>query len=69
MLSVHIEQQPELLKLVQQGQEIILLQNNRPIAKITPLNELPKRQLGSATGLFKLSDNFNAPLADFADYQ
>lgn len=69
MLSLHIEQQPELLKLMQQGQEIMLLQHNQPIARIIPLNALPKRQLGTATGLFQLSDNFNEPLADFAEYQ
>ncbi len=69
MLSLHIEQQPELLKLMQLGQEIIVLQHNQPIAKITPLNPLPKRQLGTATGLFQLSEDFNEPLADFAEYQ
>jgi antitoxin (DNA-binding transcriptional repressor) of toxin-antitoxin stability system len=68
MLSVHIEQQPELFKLLQQHQEIVLLQNNKPVAKITPINEPLKRQLGTATGLFQLSDDFNAPLADFAEY-
>jgi antitoxin (DNA-binding transcriptional repressor) of toxin-antitoxin stability system len=68
MLSVHIEQQPELFKLLQQHQEIILLQNNKPVAKITPINEPTKRQLGTATGLFQVSDDFNAPLDDFAEY-
>ncbi len=69
MLSLNIEQQPELLKLMQLGQEIIVLQHNQPIAKITPLNPLSKRQLGTATGLFQLSEDFNEPLADFAEYQ
>lgn len=69
MLSLNIEQQPELLKLMQLGQEIIVLQHNQPIAKITPLNPLSKRQLGTATGLFQLSEDFNGPLADFAEYQ
>ena len=69
MLSLHVEQQPELLKLFQQGQEIIVLQHNIPIAKITPLQTSPKRQLGTATGLFKMSEDFDAPLSDFVDYQ
>ncbi len=68
MLSLHIEQQPELFKLLQQHQEIVLLQNNKPVAKITPIHEIPKRQLGTATGLFQVSDDFNAPLDDFAEY-
>jgi antitoxin (DNA-binding transcriptional repressor) of toxin-antitoxin stability system len=69
MLSLNIEKQPELLKLIQQGQEIVLLLHDNPIAKITPLSSAPKRKLGSATGLFKLSEDFDASLADFADYQ
>lgn len=69
MLTLEIEQKPELLKLIQQGEEIILLQHNNPIAKIIPLAPKTKRSLGSATGLFKMSDNFNEPLSDFNDYQ
>jgi len=69
MLTLEIEQKPELLKLIQQGEEIILLQHNNPIAKIIPLAPKTKRRLGSATGLFKMSDNFNEPLSDFNDYQ
>jgi len=69
MLTLEIEQQPEWVKLIQQGEEIILLQHNHPVAKIIPFPIQTKRKLGSATGLFSLSDDFNAPLNDFDDYQ
>ena len=69
MLSLNIEKQPELLKLIQQGQEILLLLHDNPVAKITPLNSYPKRKLGTATGLFHVSEDFDAPLTDFEDYQ
>ena len=69
MLSLNIEKQPELLKLIQQGQEILLLLHDNPVAKITPLKSYPKRKLGTATGLFHVCEDFDAPLADFQDYQ
>ena len=69
MLTLEIEQKPELLKLIQQGEEIMILQHNVPIAKITPLPQKIKRKLGSATGLFTMSDDFNNPLCDFDEYQ
>ena len=68
MLTLEIEQKPELLKLIQQGEEIMILQHNVPIAKITPLPQKIKRKLGSATGLFSMSDDFNNPLSDFDEY-
>ncbi len=69
MLTLEIEQKPELLSLIQQGEEIILLEHNSPIAKIIPLAPKAKRSLGSATGLFTMSDDFNKPVSDFNDYQ
>jgi antitoxin (DNA-binding transcriptional repressor) of toxin-antitoxin stability system len=69
MLTLEIEQKPELLKLIQQGEEIMILEHNVPIAKITPLPQKIKRKLGSATGLFTMSDDFNNPLSDFDEYQ
>jgi len=69
MLTLEIEQKPELLKLIQQGEEIMILQHNVPVAKITPLPKKSKRKLGSATGLFSMSDDFNKPLSDFDEYQ
>ena len=41
----------------------MLLQHNVPIAKIIPLPQKIKRKLGSATGLFTMSDDFNNPLS------
>ena len=69
MPTLEIEQKPELLKLIQQGEEIMILEHNVLIAKITPLPQKIKRKLGSATGLFTMSDDFDSPLSDFDEYQ
>ena len=57
------------MQLIQQGEEIMLLQHNQPIAKIIPFPMQTKRKLGTATGLFSISDTFDEPLSDFCDYQ
>ena len=45
MLTLEIEQKPELIKLIQQGENIMLLNHNTPVAKIIPLKPKHKRQL------------------------
>lgn len=42
---------------------VILLATDKPTTKA-----LTKRQAGSAKGIIKLADNFDAPLNDFCDY-
>ncbi|MDD2724386.1 MAG: hypothetical protein PHH59_10245 [Methylovulum sp.] len=69
MLTLEIEQQPEWIKLIEQGEEIVVLQHNQPVAKIIPFASQVKRKLGTATGLFAISDDFNEPLTDFDGYQ
>lgn len=48
---------------------IIITKQGLPIAKITGIqNKQKKRQFGSAKGLIKISDDFDAPLNDFKEY-
>jgi prevent-host-death family protein len=60
----------ELLENVLKGEEIIITENNQPVIKLSPINLSKKtpRQPGTATGKVWYSDDFDAPLSDFADY-
>jgi antitoxin (DNA-binding transcriptional repressor) of toxin-antitoxin stability system len=59
-----IHQLPKLLENI--DDTIIITKKGLPIAKIVGIpNKKKKRQFGSAKGLIKMSDDFNAPLDDF----
>lgn len=48
---------------------IIITKEGIPIAKITGIqNKQKKRQFGSAKGMIKISEDFDAPLEDFKEY-
>lgn len=52
------------------GEEIVITQNDQPVLKLVPvLAAQPRRQSGSAKGLLTMADDFDEPLADFAEYQ
>jgi len=72
-VNIH-EAKTHLSKLIQEavaGEEVIIAKDNKPIVKLVVLqNAKLERKLGSAKGLVKfISDDFDAPLDDFADYQ
>lgn len=56
----------KLLDLPIQGEEIIITQDDKPIAKISPIKRELKR--GSAKGKVWISDDFDQPLEDFEEY-
>lgn len=60
----------ELVREAQNGEEVILTQNNAPVARLTGVGETTpvKRQIGTATGLVWMADDFDAPLEDFKEY-
>lgn len=49
------------------GEEIVITQNNKPVLKITRIGQ-PRRRRGSAKGQIKMSEDFDAPIEDFAEY-
>ena len=63
------EQLAQLVLAAQNGEEIVITQNNQPIAKIVAI-PLPKKRIepGSAQGLIWMADDFDAPLEDFKEY-
>ena len=52
------------------GEEVIILRDSKPIAKIVPLPEEQRvSHFGNARGeLIFMADDFDAPLEDFKDY-
>lgn len=55
-----------LLDMAIKGEEIIITQDNKPVAKISPIKKPLKR--GSAKGKVWMSDDFDEPLEDFKEY-
>ena len=47
------------------GDEVVIVAENGSIARLVPAT---RPRFGSAKGLITMSDDFDAPLADFADY-
>ncbi len=55
----------KLLARVQAGEEIVIANAGKPVARLVPLANTPaKRQPGSATGKVVMGPDFDAPLPD-----
>ena len=60
----------ELLDLAIQGEEIVITQDDKPVAKISPIVPvLRSLKRGSAKGKIQMSDDFDEPLEDFKEYR
>jgi prevent-host-death family protein len=56
-----------LVRKALQGEEIVIARDNKPLLKLVPVG-VPSRKPGSAKGRVSMAEDFDAPLADFADY-
>jgi len=73
MVQVSLEEAtlrlPQLIRDAKTGEEIVLFDNERPVARVIPLqNRRPPAQFGSAKGLIELSDDFDATPEGFEEY-
>lgn len=60
---------PELLNEVAGGHGVVITRDGEPIARLTPVStRRPHRQFGSAAGMISMSDDFDEPLEEFAEY-
>lgn len=70
--EIEFEQLPavlqSLLREAMDGEELIILQSRRPIAKLIPLPQEARPTFGSARGMIMMRDDFDAPLEDFQEY-
>ena len=59
----------KLLDLAIKGEEIVITQDDKPVAKISPIAPaLRPLKRGSAKGKVQMSDDFDEPLEDFKEY-
>ncbi len=59
----------KLLDLAIKGEEIIITQDNKPVAKISPIVSMQgSLKRGSAKGKVQMSSDFDEPLEDFKEY-
>ena len=60
----------ELIEQTISGDEVVITRGGEPLVKLVALTKHGKkqRQFGSAKGLIKMADDFDAPLEDFKEY-
>jgi len=59
----------ELIEKAVQGQQILIEGDSQTMVQLVPIFIVKQaRKAGSARGLVKLADDFDAPLSDFDDY-
>ena len=73
MTTVAIEQaQKDLSRLIDDvalGEHIVITRNGVPVAQLVPVTHpAPKPTFGSAKGMVRMSEDFEAPVDDFRDY-
>jgi prevent-host-death family protein len=54
----------KLVDSVLHGGEIIIAMAGKPVAKLSPITQKPKRRLGCLKGKIKIAKDFDAPLSD-----
>jgi antitoxin (DNA-binding transcriptional repressor) of toxin-antitoxin stability system len=73
MTTVTIEQaQRDLSRLIEDvalGEHVVITRDHIPVAELAPVTQpKPRPMFGSARGMVKMADDFDAPLDDFQDY-
>ncbi len=61
---------PELVHQLTPGQEVMITENNQPIARLLPAHSTkPHRTFGTLHGtVVHMASDFDAPLDDFGEY-
>ena len=54
----------ELLRRVEAGEVIEIRRNDRPLARLVPIERGHDRRFGTDTGTFTVPEDFDAPLPD-----
>ncbi len=72
MLQVNLEEAKsrllELINAALEGEQVIIIKDLQEAVQLVPATPLTRRQFGSAKGLIIISEDFDAPLADFSKY-
>lgn len=57
----------ELVEQTLGGTDIVIIRNDRPIAKLVAIPPRMPRRFGSARGLIEIAEDFDEPLQDFQE--
>lgn len=71
IVNIH-EAKTHFSKLIQQamrGEEVIIAKGNRPLVVLRPIPQTLTPERGLNRGKITISADFNAPVADFDEYQ
>ena len=61
---------PDLIDAAINGEQIVIAKDDQHVVRLVPISRTkPRPQFGSAKGLISMSDDFDEPLEDFADYR
>ena len=61
---------PDLIDAAINGEEVFIAKDDQHVVRLVPISRTkPRPQFGSAKGLVSMSDDFDEPLEDFADYR
>jgi antitoxin (DNA-binding transcriptional repressor) of toxin-antitoxin stability system len=60
---------PELIAQLSPGEEVIITENQQPVAKLVATGKPAERPLGTLRGtVLYMAADFDAPLGDFTEY-
>lgn len=59
----------KLIDAALRGDSVFIEREDHSVVQLVPLKQNPRpRKAGSARGMIKMTDDFDAPLADFGEY-
>ena len=60
---------PDLIQAAVKGEEVVIAEDGRYLVRLVPVpHAKPRPRFGSAEGLVSMSEDFDEPLEDFAEY-
>jgi antitoxin (DNA-binding transcriptional repressor) of toxin-antitoxin stability system len=59
----------QLIRDANEGEEVVIADEDGTAVRLVPVEPQGRPRFGSARGLFTMSDDFDAPLDEFAPYE
>ncbi|CAA9314435.1 MAG: hypothetical protein AVDCRST_MAG68-1477 [uncultured Gemmatimonadetes bacterium] len=73
MHKVHVEEAQgrlaELIEEAAEGRDVVIAHGNGTAVRLVPVQPDARPRFGSARGMFRIGDDFDDPLEDFAAYE
>ena len=68
-LDIAQKELPDLIEDVKLGVHVVITKDKTPVAELVPVTgSKASPTFGSAKGMIKISEDFDAPLSDFDEY-